>query len=209
MRRFTFSVLCLLFVLAGSAQANPITDPVLLLDTLRGDAPLQPGSIPVFTNMFSFFSNASGGGFLTFDNLNADWFSLLIRTPRPAGTVFPDDFMIGGSAYPNVTITLDTSIDVINILFFDTPIDVDTIFFGDTFTINLNNLIGGFPNTDPAGVGGWGPLHPFFATANPPPIPEPGTWVLISTGLVGIVGQRKIRALFHRRKSSSSSPSSE
>jgi hypothetical protein len=171
--------LLLLAVSVRIAQADPVRpgDPQMIIDTSSSDA------ITITTSSFTFGSDAGGGGYFTFFNdTGVDWTSMLVTVPLVPGTIFPDDYVFGGTAFTTVQATLVG--DTLSILFSNGNSQLGpgpaAIVNGSFFTINLNDpLPSGGPNLDPNGSGGWGDSD-FGVQTN---IPEPATWILLMAGL--------------------------
>jgi hypothetical protein len=146
---------------------------------------------------FSFSSNGSGGGFITFENdSEATWSSLLIETNGiAANTVNASSPLFGNT--PQVF-----NIGDLLVIYFSNdpnwfegcPPGISNVSDNNVFTINLNDNIGEFVNTDPAGSGGWGPNLAFTAEANvpAPAVPEPATLTLMAAGLGTFLAKKKL-----------------
>jgi hypothetical protein len=76
---------------------------------------------------------------------------------------------------------------------FDNPTEGGGIPAGSSFTIDLNDLIEGKPNTDPNGRGQWSYPDTFTAMANQ--TPEPGTLALLAAGFGLLLAGLAYRAL--------------
>lgn len=146
---------------------------------------------------FSFFSNATGGGFTDFQNVSGqNWTSLLIDVTTNGGTL-PS---VPASSITCITNTFATcqSFDLaggVTAIYltgvFVPPDDIPNLGF---FTINLNDLINGVQPRAVNGTGGWGAFREFDATANAPsPVPEPATITLLGVGLGALLTKRRLR----------------
>jgi hypothetical protein len=156
---------------------------------------------------FSFSSNVSGGGFLTFENQSdSNWSSLLIETTGIAA----NSVNASSNLFSNPVLVYNIG-DLLVIYFSGVsgPNCIEGCFPGipntsdqNVFTINLNDDIGEFANTDPNGSGGWGPNLAFTGDANvpAPPVPEPATLTLMVAGLGAFMAKKKLAG---RRQSQS------
>jgi hypothetical protein len=156
---------------------------------------------------FTFSSNVSGGGFLTFENeSDSSWSSLLIETTGIAANTVN----ASSNLFSNPVLVYNIG-DLLVIYFsgVSAPGCEEGCFPGipnisdqNVFTINLNDDIGEFPNQDPNGSGGWGPNLAFTGDANvpAPPVPEPATLTLMVTGLGAFLAKKKLAC---RRQSQS------
>lgn len=121
---------------------------------------------------FTFSSDSSGGGVLAFTNTSGvNWFNLYVFVPPPQ---------------PVTTFTCGTD----NVLFSTCNI------FGGQFGYFATVVFTGGPgiaNGDmffvDLGSGGWTPNAQFLAEANHSP--EPGTWLLLSGGILSVLARRK------------------
>jgi len=168
------------------ASADPI-DPVLTMSD-------PDAGMPVFGTSFSFPSNESGGGFLSFVNQSQlDWRALAIQVVQPTGTII---FCSGGPFFPACLISSIPQAD--NLSLFTLNLVIQTkqggLLNNQAFTINLNDFIGNVQPTDPNGNGGWGHNTSFTAqvTDSTPAVPEPGTWFLLGSGLVLLLTIRRL-----------------
>ena len=121
---------------------------------------------------FTFNSDSSGGGVLAFTNTSGvNWFDLYVFVPSPQ---------------PVTTFTCGTdnlTFSTCNIFggqfgFFATVVFTGGpgIANGDMFFVDL-------------GSSGWTPNAQFLAEANQ--VPEPGTWLLLSGGILSVLARRK------------------
>ena len=188
--------LLLAFTLAAVLNAAPI-DPRIIINSD------PPNPTPVTGLVFTFGSNANGGGVLPFINeTNLDWLGLAISVDLPTGSIvnclagdlFQSCFLnsrpIGGG------ITEFT-------MFYQTVPNDDAddknppgIVRGQDFTINLNDLLNGKTNLDPNGSGGWGPDTDFTAEVSgilSDSVPEPATFAVVGSGLLMLLAWRRQR----------------
>jgi hypothetical protein len=156
---------------------------------------------PIEGTTFTFTSNNNGGGFFTFQNASGvDWTSLLVETgsfpfnvPANSVTCTTNAFLscqvfdlAGGvtAMYFSGVNSIESELGAVGIL--------NTF----VFTVNLNDLVDGVPNTSPSGSGGWGAARDFSATANATsPVPEPGTLTLMGIGLGALLARKKFHSL--------------
>lgn len=172
------------FLIAGLgavAHATPI-DPVFSM----GD----PGTGTPVGIVFTFGSNANGGGVLPFNNASGiHWNSLDVFVDLPANssiTCLPGPFFnscqFSQTSLPGGNARFDIGVADLS--------GEGGIAPGEFFTINLNDLIRGQQNPDPNGPGGWGPDSDFTAVANNS-APEPASWLLFASGLAFIGATRR------------------
>ena len=148
------------------------------------------------STVFSFSSNANGGGFLTFQNVSGlTWTSLLIETGSDPFNVPANSVTCQTNAF--LSCQVSDLAGGITAMFFsgtngETVLGIPNDF---NFTINLNDdLPGGGTNVDPGGSGGWGANRIFNAAANvPSPVPEPATLTLMGVGIGALVARKKLR----------------
>ncbi len=145
----------------------------------------DPPNVTVIANTsFTFGADASGGGDFSFQNeTGQNWTKLDVFVTLPAF----ESITCGSVAFVTCTVTTITPAGA-------SPASYDLIFGpdpkggilnGETFSIDLND--NAVINTDPNGVGDWGPGTDFNAKANDF-APEPVSWMLIVFGLVGLGG---------------------
>lgn len=173
-------------------KADPI-DPVLVMSD-------PDTGTPVLGTSFTFSSNGSGGGFLSFVNQSQlDWKGLAINVLQPVGTPI---VCSGGPFFSNCLISSIPQGG--NLSLFTLNLTLQTkeggILNNEFFTVNLNDFVGDTEPVDPNGNGGWGPNVSFSAqvTDSTSSTPEPGTWFLLALGLALIPTLRR----FSRRKTS-------
>jgi hypothetical protein len=152
---------------------------------------------------FHFVTNASGGGFFTFTNASdVNWFSVDFRVRERTGTTItcaPGPFFRTCS---NSVLSSNPGTTLFDIGF-ENPTE-GGIAVGSSFTVDLNDLINGKPNTNPNGRGQWERATPFDAIANQAEtaVPEPGTLALL-LGAFGLFlvggGYRALRVRLPRR----------
>ena len=189
-------VLAVLLILASAAVVHADTipaDPKMAVTDPFCES--NCGTFLEFTH-FSFNSNASGGGFLSFVNASGvDWTTLLIETGS-------DPFNV-----PANTVTCETNA-FLSCAVSDLPGGITAIYLSGLnndnvngipqnfqFFINLNNDINGNVITDPNGSGGWGNNRLFTADANvAAPVPEPATLTLLGIGIGALLAKRKLRS---------------
>ncbi len=168
------------------AHATPV-DPVFSMDDPSLGSSVGLG--------FTFSANPSGGGVLSFTNdsgveyTRLDFFVTL--SVNDTITCLPQPFF-------NTCQFTFTSVGNGNGLFdigvFNVPSSAGGIAPGQSFVVDLNNLVDGALNPDPNGVGGWGPGNTFTAVVND--APEPASWLLLTAGFAALLGSR----LFRRRR---------
>lgn len=147
------------------------------------------------STVFSFSSNANGGGFLTFQNVSdLNWTSLLIETGSVPFNVPADSVTCQTNAF--LSCQVSDLAGGITAMFFsgtngETVSGIPNLF---KFTINLNDDINGNPVTATNGFGGWGANRTFNAAANvPAPVPEPATLTLMGVGIGALLASKKLR----------------
>ena len=145
---------------------------------------------------FTFSSNASGGGFLTFENdSDSNWTSLLVE----ATGIAADTVNATSDLFANTPEVYNIG-DLLVIYFSGVsgPGCEEDCFPGipnssdeNVFTINLNTNP---DDTSTDGIGGWGPDLGFSANANvpAPTVPEPATLTLIAVGLGALLAKKKL-----------------
>jgi hypothetical protein len=155
---------------------------------------------PVEGTNFSFTSNNNGGGFLEFQNESGtNWTSLLVETGSIPFNVPADSVTCTTNAFLSCQV-FDLAGGVTAMYF--SGVNTDDSDFGpfgilnaSIFSVNLNDLINGAPNTDPNGSGGWGSDRLFTATANASsPVPEPATLTLMGIGFGALLVKNKLRS---------------
>jgi len=137
--------------------------------------------------IFSFSSDANGGGVFNFVNATGqnitdiDFFVTLPGTD--VITCVPADFFSTCS----YTSTPRANGKALYDIGAETGGEGIGIPLGVSFSINLNNPINGEPNPDPMGAGGWGPnnLIEVGVNGSDPFTPEPATWGLLLAGAIG------------------------
>ncbi|MBV9268525.1 MAG: hypothetical protein JO061_20320 [Acidobacteriaceae bacterium] len=157
----------------------------------------DPGTgTPVGMN-FTFASNASGGGYFTFDNASGvNWFSMDFQVSEPTGTAIT---CVPGPLFntcESSVLSTSGNLSMFDVGF-DNPTEGGGIPAGGSFTVDLNNEVDGHPNTDPNGAGQWLPGTEFTAIANLS-TPEPGTFSLLFGALAVYAGGR----IYRKRRSS-------
>ena len=175
----------------ASVRADPI-DPVFSVDD-------PTDGTPITTTNFTFVDNNNGGGIFTFVNeSNVTWTKLDFAVTLPSNSTFAcgsgpfftfcqiaPTLQAGGTTLYDISLT-------------GPSVARGGLGNGVSFTINLNDFIAsGLQNPDPNGSGGWLPNNSFNGTANDFS-PEPASWLLLLTGLGGIVSfglLRKKRAV--------------
>lgn len=173
--RYLFATVAIL--LAGAAaRATPI-DPVFEM----GD---PAGGTPIFSNFFSFTSDALGGGVLSFINESGNlWTKLNFLVILPADVTIT---CIPGPFFSSCQFSVIQQLPGGNAEFdigVGNPTERGGIASGVFFTINLNDFVNGQTNPDPNGAGGWGADNSFQAEANDF-APEPASWLLLLLGLM-------------------------
>jgi hypothetical protein len=155
----------------------------------------DPGTGTPVTSSFFFFSDAAGGGVLSFMNESGLlWQNVLITVTEldnTAITILPGPFF-NTNEFSSKSNNDGTSVYSIGL--FNTGQGLGGIANNEFFTINLNDLNGNTQNSDPNGAGGWGANIKFGADANAVPgapgtpiVPEPASTFLVITGL-GLTG---------------------
>jgi hypothetical protein len=148
---------------------------------------------------FTFSSNASGGGFLSFVNASGvDWTSLLIETGSDPFNVPANTVTCETNAFSSCVVQdLAGGITSIYLSGLNGDSGENGVPSNFQFFINLNDDINQVPNTDPNGSGGWGANRLFTADANVPapsnPVPEPATLTLVGIGIGALVAKKKLR----------------
>lgn len=190
-----FSIFLILFYNKGWADTITPPDPTMII--IRGGDPIQ-----LFETSFSFSANSNGGGFIEFENDTGQTLdSLLITTKIATG---PHAFTFG-SPSGSISFDFDEATGNLSVLFSGLGISPSywiyppeqgtPEFHPSLFSILLNDPITGgiegeyiyydgldYP-VDPGGSGGWIPNSMIYAVAN---VPEPGTCLLLLTGLLGV-----------------------
>jgi PEP-CTERM motif len=195
--RFVF----LLLLLMGSsvlayADGVPVDPRMDVSDPSCGE--ISPCT-PIEGTSFPFTSNNNGGGFFTFQNVSGtDWTSLLVETGSIPFNVPADTVTCVTNAFLSCQV-FDLAGGVTAMYFSGVNSDSDFGPFGilnnSVFTVNLNDLVDGVPNTDPKGSGGWGLGRDFTATANAPsPVPEPATLTLLGIGIAALLSKNKLHS---------------
>jgi hypothetical protein len=178
---------------AALASADGLADPRMIVS----DPPCDVECPNPVGLTFSFFSNANGGGFLTFTNASGfDWTSLLIETGSIPFNVPPNLISCQTNAFLSCEVSdLGGGITAMYLSGVNGP-DSDGPFgipAFDIFTINLNGEADDPVDESQDGSGGWGPGRNFDASANvPPPVPEPATITLIAAGLGVFLAKKKL-----------------
>jgi hypothetical protein len=150
---------------------------------------------PIEGTSFSFTSNNHGGGFFTFQNdSKTNWNSLLVETGSIPFNIPADTVTCTTNAFLSCQV-FDLAGGV-TAMYFSGVSDSDSGPFGivntAVFTVNLNDLLNGVPNTDPNGSGGWDSGRDFSATANvSSPVPEPATLTLMGVGIGALLAKNK------------------
>jgi hypothetical protein len=168
----------LLFAFTVLVGADPI-DPVFTMS--------DPDSgIPIFSPSFSYYSNANGGGFVSFVNQSQfDWKGLAVQIIQPTGTIISCS---GGPYFPTCLISSIPQTGGLSLftLNFTLRTKEGGLPNGEFFTINLNDFIGEIQPADPNGKGGWGAYTSFNARATDLAYasPEPSTFFLLALALL-------------------------
>jgi hypothetical protein len=165
----------LLFTSAVLVKADPI-DPVFTMSD-------PDAGTPVLGTSFSFSSNLTGGGFLSFINQSqVDWKGLAVQVVQPIGTIISCS---GGPFFSNCFISSIPQTDQLSLFTLNLTLRTKEggLPNGEFFTINLNDVLEGTQPSDPNGNGGWGPDAEFTAqvtdSINPlEDSPEPATFCL-------------------------------
>lgn len=169
------------------AQADPI-DPVMSMDD-------PPVGTPVGLGFF-FSSNANGGGFLQFNNASGVlWTTFDVFVTLQTGSPIT---CFSGPFFNSCTTTSSSqggTISQFDIHFSNVTLETlqpqqgTGIAPGDSFSLNLNDLVDQVQPTDPNGIGGWGANNSFNASANG--APEPASWLLLASGGAVLFGIRR------------------
>ena len=166
----------ILGIAATAVRATPI-DPRIIVSG-AGDA------TAVTTPVFTFMSDPSGGGVLSFINdTRSDWFSLDFFVALPQGSPIACSsplYSLCEFTSTNIPGTTQATFDI----GFDNPVGKG-LLPGETFTINLDNT-----GSVVDGSGNWGADNTFTAAVN---LPEPASWLLLASGMALLAGLCRYR----------------
>ncbi|MBV9158314.1 MAG: hypothetical protein JO097_18780 [Acidobacteriaceae bacterium] len=160
---------------AVAARATP-SDPRIIVS--GGGDPTA-----VETPVFTFMSDAAGGGVLSFVNdTSLDWTSLDFFVKLPSGSPITCSSPVYNTCDFTSTPIVGTTISQYDIGF-ENPASAGGLLPGDTLTINLDDT-GSAVN----GSGSWGPNNTFTAVVN---LPEPSSFFFLAAGLLLLGGLRR------------------